>query len=277
MRTSNNIEERDFIAELLADKAKFDAYVYTPINEAINELAKRESDKSIIEYCSQLPPFQLPHGTTKKFMAITRNVATPNYEMHRFAICADVLKDLEPYVLEYTEDKYAHVNELKYMLGQLHFHKGFDKNTNPIIEKKGVIDMNHANGKKFREVRTKWGQTLIDFHHEFFYSRFPHMKECHFDISLWLKNFGATAPEYYEQYLSIFLMNGILFENFLFTNGEMVLCEKVVLPAIISIEKKTGKRPLIVGLEPTKQEGDKFWNSYPPNTIDFVREKLDKI
>ena len=51
-----NLSERDneLIAELLSDKKKFDAYVYTPLNVALSELRSRENDQKIETYLNNL-------------------------------------------------------------------------------------------------------------------------------------------------------------------------------------------------------------------------------
>jgi hypothetical protein len=278
MLPQENTSDADFISELLSDKSKFDAYVYTPLSEALSELIKRDKDETIVEHLLQIPNFNIPeHETQKKRLVLFRNLATPNYEMHRFAACADVLSNLEPYVFEYTKDKFADINELKHMLAKMPFHKGMDKNVSPIVQHFSVIDMTRANGKKIADLETLWGQSFVEFHHDFFYERFPHMKDNHVDISDWLHDAGPNANEYYEKFMSLFLKDGILLETFLFNKNELKFNEQVILPAIINLERKLGKKPLIVALEPTLHEGEKFWNCYPPNTISHIRGKLDII
>lgn len=268
--------ERKFISELLSDKKKFDSYVYTPLQTVLNELKQRDNDEKINSYLSTVPKIEIPNLDSKrKFMALFRNLVTPNYEMHRFMTCADVLSELQPVVFEFTDDKYADINELKFALGKLSFYKGLDKNGNPIIENKTIIEMDKANGKMISEAKTKWGESLSDFHRNFLFARFPHMKgNCH-DISCWLQGNGKDAQGYYKTFLSHFLRDGVLFETFLFNKNELPFHEKIVLPSIISIERITGKKPLIVALEPTTIEGDRFWTSYPRKMIDLVNEKLD--
>jgi hypothetical protein len=134
--------------------------------------------------------------------------------------------------------------------------------------------MAFANGRRISELKTLWGEGFVEFHHEFLHERFPHLRDKHVDISSWLKESGSGAKDYYQKFFTLFLKDGILFENFLLDKKELNFTKEIVLPAIINIEKATGKKPLIVALEPTKHEGDKFWNSYPPNTIDFVNNKL---
>ena len=96
------------------------------------------------------------------------------------------------------------------------------------------------------------------------------------DISEWLHTFGPCAKDYYQGFMSLFLRDGILFETYLFDEKEIDFHKNILLPTIIEIEKKTGAKPLIVALEPTRNEGGKFWNSYPPSTLDYIKKKLDK-
>jgi hypothetical protein len=85
-----------------------------------------------------------------------------------------------------------------------------------------------------------------------------------YDMSDWLhKNINSKAASWYKKFLSLFLKDAILFENFMTSKYDIELTKKVVLPAILEIEQETGLRPIIVALEPTDIEGNEFWMSYP--------------
>ncbi len=269
-------EEKELIAELLSDKKKFDSFLYTPLRDAISELSTRENDTIILDYLKGVPPLRLP-DTDKKYMVLCRNIGTPNYEMHRFLASADVLTELKPYIFEYTKDKYTHINRMKITLGKLAFYKGINKIKQPVIQYKNVIDLNECNGKIIDTLSTVWGQNLVQFHHEFLYSRFPFIKDNVVDISDWLHTVGSNAYKYYIHYLSLFLKDGILFENFAFNGDEHEFTRDVVLPSVLKLISYTKKKPLIVALEPTNIEGEEFWESYPTHMIDFVDAKLNTL
>lgn len=273
-----NLTERDneLILELLSDKKKFDAYVYTPLTVALSELHERESNQRISTYLDALSHGS-PIQSREKYMALFRNIATPNYEMHRFAMCADVLTQLKPLILEYTHDTFADINELKYALGKLCFYKGLNVHHAPVFQYKTIVDMSKCNGRKINSLDTLWGQSFVDLHHEFVKNRIPLLYENIIDISEWLNHVGGEANKYYEKFFSLFLRDGILFETFLFTKNEFDFDKHTVLPSIITLEKLTGKKPLIVALEPTNLEGDQFWVSYPEKSIDFITEKLNNF
>ena len=80
-----------------------------------------------------------------------------------------------------------------------------------------------------------------------------------------------------KPFLTLFLRDAILFENFLLDTSESQFTHNVVLPTIKTIATEIGIKPLIVALEPTEVEGDEFWLSYPHKDRVFVdRKKQDK-
>lgn len=234
-------------------------------------LKEREGNEKLERYVAS----QFPEGVPKyvmgdPVMVYFRNLATPNFETYRFMICADVLNELRPLIFEYSADKFADINEFKRALGKMLFYKRLNKNLEPIITHKTIIDMSKWNGKRINEIVTLDGQSLVEFHHKLFYERFPEMYGSVHDVSDWLTASGViTAKEWYKKFLSLFLTHGALFENFMTSDTDLELTRDAVLPAIIEIEKECGYRPLIVALEPTHIEGDAFWHSYPsPQHVD---------
>ena len=177
----------------------------------------------------------------------------------------DVLLDygIQPLILEYLSDKFTNRNEWKYYLGRISAYKGKNKKDESIFETKMVIDFLKSDMKPLSEVKTHWDESLVDMHHRLFLRYFPMMKGGIFDMSLWLKEHGNNAKEYYKSFLKLFIKDGILFENFLINGKELAFTKNIILPALIDIEKETGMRPLIVALEPTDIEGDQFWLSHP--------------
>ncbi|KND48969.1 MAG: hypothetical protein AB200_00885 [Parcubacteria bacterium C7867-005] len=257
------------VSELVSDKQKFEKFIYTPIEEALTELDKRSKDDSI----KSLPSLPNPFSDEPRAV-LFRHVATPNYEARRFISIVDGLESLEPLILEYTSDKFFDKNEWKRSLAKIPFNKGIDSNGKIKFENVSVLDFNTNNGKPINEVITYSGQTLPDFHHELFLRIFPDLKDGVFDLSNWLKENGQSARNYYKSFLKIFIKNGILFENFLLEEPELTFNKNIVLPSLIEIESETGLKPLIVSLEPTDTEGDKFWLCHPYEDKSFVLNKI---
>lgn len=273
MELTSDMEEH--IERLAADREAFNAYVYTTWEEALVELDCRYEDQTLKERAHALTPNGIPSIMEgKKSLVLFRHVATPNYEVSRFLVGADALSDrAQPLILEYTKDKFTNRNDWKFSLAKLGFHKGHSKANDLLLENKVILDVNESNFKPMHELSTHWGQGLIDFHHELFEDTFPTFKDSKFDLSDWLHAVGPTAKDYYTAFLSLFVRDGILFENFMVDGKEESFTKSVILPAIMAIEAATGVRPLIVPLEPTHIEGDKFWLSYPFRQKDVISKK----
>ncbi len=230
----------------------------------MRELLERERDKQLEEYVEKSLPDGLPDAMKgHKTFALFRHLATSNYEIHRFAMVADAFPEFKPLILEFAEDKFNDRNEWKYFLGKLRFHKGVDKHGQPIVEHLGIINFNESNNKPISSLHTHWGERFVDFHHRLFNTSFPQLKDNVYDLSDWLKNIAPSAKEYYKTFFTLFLRDGILFENFIPEGKEFTFTRDVILPALLEIQEETGKKPLVVALEPTDIEGDQFWLSHP--------------
>lgn len=256
------------IQELLADKQKFQDYIYTPITEATEELKRRWADESI------KPNTPIPAIFKDGFKAVLhRQLVTPNYEVMRFMIIVDGF-NFQPIFFEYLDDKFVTENEWKYYLGCVHFFFGYGKKGGIKLERFNIVEFNKANGKRISDIETLWHQKLVDFHHEMFRNRFPKFNDALFDGSKWYAENGGCAKLYYKPFLSLFLKHGILFENFLLDSKELTFSRDVFLPAFLEIEEETGLKPLIVALEPTEMEENVFWMCQLAENKDRVESKL---
>jgi hypothetical protein len=265
------------IEGLMSDRKKFNDFVYTSFKEAISELNNRQDHSKLGEYTDNFLDKHAPEIMRgKKSMVLFRHIATPNYEIRRFLIAADALEVLHPIIFEYTADKFTNRNDWKYSLGRISLHKGTNKKGEQIFECKNVIDFNQCNNKPIHSINTHWNQSLVDFHHEIFTKGYPTLKNNVFDLSSWLHEFGSSAKDYYKPFLTLFLKNGILFENFLLEGKELSFTKEIILPTLIEIAKETGHKPLIVALEPTEIEGDQFWLAHPYQEKEFIEGKMKK-
>jgi hypothetical protein len=266
------------IDALVADRQAFSEFVYTPLREAMAELKRRREDseleKKILELLdNDIPePFQSGPRAT-----LLRYIVTPNYEIRRFFHIGNVLEnDIKPLLIEYIEDKFFPSNKLKRLLGKLGFYRGKDSNGGSVIDRMKIIDFDSASGEKLSNVKTIWNQTLVDFHHQFFEETFRKIDKSQFyNISQWYKKHGPTSNHYYKDLMTIFVWGGILFENFVLgEDEELDFIKEVFLPSFINIYRLLELKPLIIALEPTLIEGDKFWLCYPPSSKKFVQQKL---
>lgn len=263
----------DRIQTLTNDREAFSAEVYSTLEQALAELQKREADPKLDAYIEKSLPCGLPQVMQgKKSMVLFRHIATPNHEINRFISFGDALDSLQTLILEYGDDKFNDRNEAKYFLGKLRFHKGRSKDGKAIFENTGVLNFNENGNKPLSEISTHWGQNLIHFHHELFEDCYKNRANIAvFDVSSWLHTCGATAKNYYKPFLTLFLRDAILFENFMVEAKEKSFIEQVILPAFLEIEEESGYKPLVVPLAPTEIETDHFWYSYPHS----LKEKVD--
>ena len=124
--------------------------------------------------------------------------------------------------------------------------------------------------RKLKEIQTLWGESLIDFHKKLF-SHYKLPKDLIFyDISKWYDRNGGNASAYYTNFLMLFTVYGILFENFLLNGKEEEFSETVVLPAIENIVNLTGVKPLIVPLSLIDTEDEEYWISHPKEIKSFL-------
>ena len=261
------------INALVADRKAFNDFVYTPLKEAVVELEKRRKDKKLEAKINDLLKGDIPEPLKEKSKIVMfRQLVSPNYEIRRFVNVADAW-EVDILFWEYHNDKFTSNNELKHALGKMPFYTGMGKDGRARITNFNIIDFNTSNGKKISEVKTLWGQSLIDFHHKFFRNRYSDVNHHFFDASKWFKEHGAGAAGYYTNFLSLFIRHAILFENFLLDSREISFTKDIFLPAFINIYRITGLKPIIVALEPTHIEGDKFWVCYPNEEKAFVKGK----
>ena len=264
------MEENIDLDKLVADREAFNKFVYTPWEEAVKELKRRwndkELEKKVCDYLKCVIPEPLSHSFK---LVLFRQLFTPNYEFLRFRAVADAL-EIEPLFWEYHDDKFTSNNPMKHALGKMHINRGVNKNNGIRVENKNIIDFNKSNGKKIKEVKTIWGQSLIDFHHELLDIFSPNTTQYLFDASEWFHINQSSAKNYYKSYMTLFVRNAILFENFLLEGNELEFTKSVFLPLFIQVWKQTGIKPLIVSLAPTHIEGDIFWISYPQDTLKYI-------
>jgi hypothetical protein len=257
-----HMNRADFIEHLVADRDAFDAFVYTPIEEALPELLKRRRDKGVE---NALAPY-LAHGLPEPLqqgekLVLARQVATPNHEMLRFMAMKDMC-GIDPLVLEYHDDKFTSRNAFKHRLGKLKFLDGLGKNSEVKCSYETIIDFNENERRPLGKIDTLWGRRLVDCHHQLLGRALPAARERTYDVSKWLQENGGVAREFYVRLMSLFVRNAILCENFLIKGDETNFTKSVFLPAFMEIMDSVGVKPLIVALTPTNIETDELWTCH---------------
>ena len=138
-----NIDKQ--IEELISNREKFNEFVYTSLDDAIEELKKRQTevhlDKKVELFLNKDIPEQMKGGMKA---VMFRQVVTPNYEIRRFLSVPDAT-ELIPVFWEYYDDKFTSNNPLKYYLGKLGFHVGIGKSGLHRRIDTTIIDFNISN------------------------------------------------------------------------------------------------------------------------------------
>ncbi len=264
------------IPKIISNRKLFEETIYTPLSVALGELKERRKDKELEKKVLKILKNDIPEPFKKDPRAVIfRQVITPNYEIRRFVSIADALEDTKLLFWEYRHDKFTSNNDWKHSLGKLSFFQGRGKKGGMKIERINAIEFNEFVGKKISKVKTLWNQSLVGFHHGLFRKTYKLLRrDSFYDASKWFKNHGVTANEYYTPFLSLFIRNGVLFENFMLDHKEISFTREVFLPAFIEAYKTLGHKPLIIAFEPTDIEGEDFWMCHPNETKKLLEEKM---
>lgn len=255
-------------------RASLEDYIYTSIHKAIVELESRQNNFEIKKYVNGLLNGDIPSQLSNKpKFVLTRQVATPNFETKRFLhLCA--FSDYDPLLLEYHQDKFTSNNEHKRCLGKMPIFNGYRNNRSVGHKFEMIVDFNAANGKKLFDVKTLWGESLISFHKKLFkVEKISYTEDLFLDVSDWLMMHGGKPKDFYKSFLALFMVNGILFENYLIEDEhENRILHECILPAFKEIYEETGLKPLIVPLEPTHVEGDLYWMCYSKEVDKYISD-----
>ncbi len=262
--------------KIIADRKLFNKTVYTPMSEALRILDERRKNPELMAKVEKLLDGHIPEILkSKKCGIIARQLTTPNHENRMFIRLAKE-NGLYPVFFEYHDDKFTSNNKFKHSLGQLHIQNGKNKNDKDILETINIIDFNKYNGKKLHEIKTTWGESLVDFHHKLFTAHNIS------DIYFFNENDWYTKPRNEKPsdfYIKFFLLNtcfGIIFENFLTTkDSEGAFTKEIILPAIEKVINLTGVRPLIVPIEPLDIETDDLWYHHLPLIKELIPKHKD--
>ena len=253
---------------MLNDKNVF----YTSLEEAKEKIWHRwhnaDLRKKVGEFLRKIPrPLQeAPRAV------LDRNIATPNFEyFHFLQLVANV--SLSPLVTEYIGDKFVTLSVDKLGLAKMPFYIGRNKKKGILFEYKNVIDFAKYQGAPIGEIKTLWGEPLVDFHHLLLSTNNGDIPLL--DASAWYKSNGGNAEGYYHNYLALFICNGILFENFITNEEEERFARSVVYPAFKKVSQHFGLKPLIVPLYPEDKAKDIYWRCYSPDIKAIVLEELE--
>jgi hypothetical protein len=245
--------------------------IYTPLSVAKEEIWHRWNDEALRKKVEYFLGGDIPEPFKKEPRAVLfRQVMTPDFECERFLDLSMEI-NLNPLGWEYLEDKFSTRNHDKVGLCKMAFFGGKNKKGENLINYKKIINLTESDNEKFNKIKTLQGENFVDFHHRIFLQY--GLKLEFFDASEWFKKNGNSAEKYYKQFMTFFIRNGILFENFVTDESERKFAENIVYPAINEVEKIFKIKPLIVPLAPINEASDNYWWCY----ADSIKNKVKII
>lgn len=250
-------------------------YITENINDLKIILEDRIHNKNQIESKQEEvlgDKFIAPIKNTSRYAVLSRSLASPNIEQLRFLKIARLLK-LKPIILEY-DGKFVTKNIEKLSLFNMKFYKddSFREYKNPHTIK--IANTNENQGKYISNINTNSGNSLKEFHRDLI-NLYEEYRDCEvFDFTEWFNETRVMGPSYYFFFLSQFLNNAVLFDNYILSDKEesRFLIEKI-LPSISQIENIFNLKPLIYPLLPYKNEADEKWLSYEHKVELYVNSK----
>jgi hypothetical protein len=250
--------------------------VSSPI-DAVAELNRRrqnpEFTTKVLEYLGDDVP---DYMKGEPVLCLSRYVATPNFETLRFLSSTEPL-GLPVVITEDLRDKFVPSNKVKRALCKMPVCHRISQKEGVVHEQFQYVSVVHFNtsaGKKFRDITTTWGESLHSMHVRILkpYLR-PHAS-VHSDTAWVDRNARGNLLEHYKRYLALFLVHGVLFEDYIMSDeDDKEFVETVVRPASDFLFSTFGVRPLIAELVPSSVESSTFWIAYPRE----VQEQLQKV
>ena len=246
-------------------KSVLNMNIHTQIEEAgeiiRNRWANKDLRKAVEEKLHNNIPEILKDGPVGM---IGRCVDTPDGEFERFLeLCKKA--DIKPVCFEYIKDRFYPGNFTKYGLTNLTSCQGVDKKQKKIVVKEKIINFEEIKGKKFRmcDLKTLWGENLVDFHHFILLSIFPIMTGRIIDTSDWFPKSENWIDSYYNYVLSLSICHLVLFDDFDLTEEDEIFTNERVCPIIKKIEKDFGVKPVIIKISKVGEHiEDPYWWSY---------------
>lgn len=249
-----------------------------PPFDAVQELKKRQQDpmlrKKVEEYLHGDIPEYFQDGPV---LYLARHIATPNFETLRFKHLMEPL-GMKTVVGQDSKDFFVSSNQAKRALCKLSICRGVSQKDgilNERFENISIIDFNSADGKRFDDIMTLWGEKLIGFHARLF-SKFMSGKIKNPDDAEWIdRHHRGDLFAHYKKFLALFITHGILFEDYVMEDKhEIHFVKHVLRPACRFIEQYFGYRPLIVPLVPKTFESSRFWTSYPEEVLRVIHDSM---
>lgn len=255
--------------------------IYTSDLLAKEEIWRRWNDQDLKKEILLFLKEDIPSVLTENpRIFLARNVATPNEEFLEFLRVSNQV-DLKPLILEYTADKFVSMNKDKYYLANLLFHNEKEEYNKINEDVKNIVDMSRFDGTRISEIKTRWGESLVEFHHRML-QEVSTRGVSFLDMSQWVMRQGGTARSYYVHFLALFICHGVLAEVYLpHIKKEVEFVDEVVMPAIDRLHSLFGFKPLITPIFHSKNidqldNGIESWMLYPESAKKILPNELSK-
>ena len=247
--------------------------IYLTPTQAREEISRRRNDLQLVNKATKYLKNKIPHALKDGPKAVlARVLASPNHEFFEFQRLAEEA-GMEGWCLEYTNDKFRAENFDKYYLGKLFFKHGIGKKGGEKSSVLKVIDFDQAEGKLVCSLETLWGENFVDFHHRLVRATASEASNFE-DAAWWIEENGKKTSLFYPYYLAMFICHGVLFENFLVDDKQLI--DELFLPALDIVYREFGLYPLVVPLSPIESEYDLHWRQYPSEVESVAIEKIKR-
>ena len=254
--------------------------VYTPQN-AVIELKRRRSDQKLMKKVSEYLNGDIPDYLSNGAVAyLARHVITPNFETLRFTHLISHL-GLKTVISHDSKALFVSQNVIKRALCKLPICKRISQKNGKLNEQYQfftIVHFQESDGKMFRDIVTKSGEPLVDFHRKLFLT--INHQPCELpDDAEWIDRHNrGNLLEHYKHLLALFLVHGVFFENYNLTDEhEVRFVHEVLRPACEFLEQKFGCKPLIAEVFPTTLESYQFWISYPKSVLQLIKIEYNNI
>ena len=252
-------------------------FYFTP-EEAAKELMRRRESPKLAERVKEYLKGDIPNHFSDyngPISMLFRNIFTPDYELDIFIKYAESIGS-RPVLAEYTKDRFVAKNEDKHALGKLYFYLNTDAHGHVNMRVFKIIDFDYAEKMRLCDIVTKWGESLVGFHHRILNRWHSESYRNIVDMSEWAHRNGGRAKEYYNSVFALFIRHAILFENFRETGPEGEFYRNIFLPSFQRVSEYFGMQPLICPMQPPEDENNPKWWGYPPERMEYICEAAIK-
>lgn len=238
--------------------------IVLPLDVALRECTRRQADKKLMEQVTGFLGHDLPPSFQHTpVLHLARHVATPNYETLLFLHKAQA-RGYSTSIGTDSHDLFVSNNCIKHALGKLRFITGEHDGQVRHYEHT-IVDFNTYSGTPFNEVPTLWGENLVAFHERALRVANQRSDVLIADDADWIdRHERQDIKEHYKYLLSLFVVHGILFEDYIPADkDEVAFMHDVIAPAYSFVEKHFGLPPLIVSTRACSHHNERFWYGYP--------------